>query len=74
MTWFKSLVDKMNKQKEFKNWIDEELTQEIELIPWVDKPQLQDTISVRWTVSQAQIDDLQTQIDSLDARVTALWG
>lgn len=70
------MVKSMNKVKEFKEVIEEKApTQETELIPWVDKPQLQDTISVRWTVNyQSQIDNQQSEIDSLDARVTALWG
>lgn len=70
------MVKSMNKVKEFKEVIEgQEPTQETELIPWVDKPQLQDTISVRWTVNyQSQIDNQQSEIDSLDARVTALWG
>lgn len=47
MAEFKSLVDKMNKQKEFKEELEiEELQEQVEQIPWVDKPQLQWSISI----------------------------
>lgn len=71
MAEFKSLIDKMNKQKEFKEELEIEKVQEqIEQIPWVDKPQLQWEISVSWET--AAIANLQSQVDSLDSRVTAL--
>lgn len=74
MAEFESLVDKLNKQKEYKPDIIEEETALIwfteEWIPWVDKPRLQWEISVDW--DNAWILNLQIQIDDLDARVTAL--
>ena len=71
MAEFESLVTKMNKQKEFKEVIEEqEPVLDVEMIPWVDKPRLQQEISVSWNTWE--IANLQAQIDSLDARVTAL--
>jgi len=71
MAEFESLVKQMNKQKEFKEVIEEqEPILEVEMIPWVDKPRLQWNISVDW--DNADIVNLQAQIDPLDARITAL--
>ncbi len=70
MAEFESMVKSMNKQKEFKEKTQESNLEELEMIPWVNKPRLQWEISVNWESSQ--ILNLQNQIDSLDNRVTAL--
>lgn len=72
MAEFKSLIDKMNKQKEYKEdlIIEEEVVIETDTIPWVNAPRLQGSISVSWESSE--IVNLQSQIDSLDSRVDAL--
>lgn len=65
-------IQKMNKQGEYKeSLILEEQEQENNLmIPWVNEPRLQQEISISWDTWETV--NLQNQIDSLDARVTAL--
>lgn len=74
MAEFESLVKEMNKQKEYKPETLESDNNFVrfwnEWIPWVDKPRLQWEISVDW--DNASVSNLQSQIDSLDSRVTAL--
>ncbi len=71
MAEFEKMVKSMNKVKEFKEVVEEqEPVSMVEMIPWVDKPRLIWNISVDW--DNADIANLQAQIDSLDARVTAL--
>ena len=49
MAEFEKMVKSMNKVKEFKETLEKEEIREPDLIPWVDKPRLQEEISIDLT-------------------------